>query len=218
MPVLRDTLSPPPTSWAGWEHELFAMSQPDAQVEGAIEKVQNGAIDAYSTVVEAYHIRLRNLIAGSSPPGVDADEIAHRAFVQAYRQIQDYRLGTNFYGWLSTIARNLLLAELKRYQRNQKNTSNYLNHLIAHGLVEVVEMEPEFNEERMVALKSCQEQISSESRQLLLARYESQTPLEQVAQGLGKSIAAIKFQLFAIRKKLLKCVRGKLAIGRLKED
>jgi len=204
--------------WVDWDFEFIRMNQPDPHVEGAIERVKAGTVDDYGVVVQAFHQRLRNFLVGSCPPGVDADEIAHRAFIEAFRQIQHYRLGTNFYGWLSVIARNLLLAELKRYQRLQKNSSSYLEHTLAQGLAEAVEVEPRLNEERVAALRSCQEQLSLESQTLLQERYGNQTPLEQVAQKIGKSVAAIKFQLFAIRKRLLKCVRGKLVVSQFAEE
>lgn len=203
--------------WVEGDIELRRMNQPDPTVEAAIERVKAGGVNDYGDVVQAFHARLRNSILGSCPPGVDADEIAHRAFIEAFRQIDHYRLGTNFYGWLSAIARNLLLAELKRYQRQQKNSASFLEHTLAQGLVEAVEAEPELNEGRAAALRGCREQLSEESQYLLVARYESQTPLEQVAVKIGKSIAAVKFQLFAIRKRLLKCVRGKLGAMRLAE-
>jgi len=190
------------------------MNQPDPDVEGALGRVKAGAIDDYGSVVRAYQQRLRNSILGSCPPGVDVDEVVHRAFIEAFRQIQRYELGTNFYAWLSTIARNLLLAEIKRCQRQQKNSANYLENVLAQGLAEEVEMDAELGTVRAEALRSCQEQLSPESQSLLQSRYDSQTPLEQVALQIGKSVAAIKFQLFAIRKKLLKCVRGKLAARR----
>lgn len=201
----------------GWEVKPVRMNQPDPHIEGALERVKAGAIDDYGTVVQAYQQRLRNSILGSCPPGVDADEVVHRAFIEAFRQIQRYELGTNFYGWLSTIARNLLLAEIKRCQRQQKNSANYLENVLAQGLAEEVEADGELDAVRAEALRSCQEQLSPESQLLLRSRYDSQTPLEQVALQIGKSVAAIKFQLFAIRKRLLKCVRGKLATRRFTE-
>ena len=200
--------------WGSWGVEFIRMNQSDPRIEDAIRRVKAGEIDAYGDVVGAYHHRLRNLLVGSCPPGVDADEVAHRAFIEAFRQIQNYRLGTNFYGWLSVIARNLLLAELKRLQRQHKNNAAYLEHLLAQGLAEAVEAEPLLEEQRALALRSCQQQLSMESQSLLQARYECQTPLEQVAGQLGKSVSAIKFQLFAIRQKLLKCVQRKLAANR----
>lgn len=204
--------------WAEkWEFEPVRMNQPDPHIESALERVKAGSIDDYGEVVRAYQQRLRNSIIGSCPPGVDADEVVHRAFIEAFRQIQRYEPGTNFYGWLSVIARNLLLAEIKRCQRLQKNSANYLENALAQGLGEAVAEEAELDTVRAEALRSCQEQLSLESQSLLQARYDSQTPLEQVALKIGKSVAAIKFQLFAIRKRLLKCVRGKLATRRFAE-
>lgn len=198
--------------------EFISMNHPDPHVESAIERVKAGGIDDYGEVVKAYHQRLRSFLIGSCPPGMDVDEIVHRAFIEAFRQIQNYRLGTNFYGWLCVIARNLLLAELKRYQRQQKKNALYLEDAIAQGLAETVEVETQQNEQKIAALQSCREQLSSESQFLLRARYDNQIPLKEVSQKIGKSVMAIKFQLFAIRKKLLKCVQSKLTANQIGEE
>ena len=102
------------------------MTEPN--VEEAIQKVKEGAARSYEVVVNAYHRRLRALVAAACPPGIEADEIAHLAFVTAFRQIHQYRPGTDFYAWLSVIARNLLLAEYKNVKRESKHRKDFLRH------------------------------------------------------------------------------------------
>lgn len=184
------------------------MSEP--HIEAALEQVKHGAADDYAVVIGAYQRRLRAWLAGVCPPGVEPDEIAHRAFIEAYQQIDRYQAGTRFYSWLSVIARNLLLAELKRRQRQEKNSANYLQHVVISGMLEEVAAQREDEEERISALRSCEESLSEECRALLRERYTEVNPLQLIATHLGKTVAAIKFQLFAIRRNLRDCVRRKL--------
>jgi RNA polymerase sigma-70 factor, ECF subfamily len=184
------------------------MSEP--AIETAIQKVRNGDLDAFAVVVEAYQRRLRSWLASLCPPGIESDEIAHRTFITAYRQIDRYEPGTHFFAWLGAIGRHLLLAELKRRQRQTEHSAQYLEHVLATGL-ETLAAEPlEFQERRIAALRACEEQLSGPARALLAERYARETPLNTVAQQLGKTVAAVKFQLFAIRRKLRDCVRRKL--------
>jgi len=184
------------------------MTEPE--IEAALGQVRRGAVDEYAVVVQAYQRRLRAWLAGVCPPQLEPDEIAHRAFIEAYKQVDRYQPGTNFFAWLSVIARNLLLAELKRLQRQAKNSANYLEHVVVNGMIEAVAEPLETQEERITALRACQELLSERSRCLLRERYALNTPLQTVAYQLGKTVAGVKFQLFAIRQKLRDCVRRKL--------
>jgi RNA polymerase sigma-70 factor (ECF subfamily) len=189
------------------------MSEP--HVEAALEQVKHGVVDEYAVVVEAYQRRLRAWLASVCPPGIEPDEIAHRAFIEAYKQIDRYQSGSSFFNWLSAFARNLLLAELKRLQRQQKNTANYLQQVVLSGCADTAAEPVEAQEERLAALRACAELLSEDSRALLRERYTHNTPLDAVARQLGKTVAAIKFQLFAIRRKLRECVLKKLELQRL---
>ena len=85
-----------------------AVNEPE--VQSAIERVRDGNVDDYRTVVAAYHQRLRAALAGLCPPGVEADEIAHLAFLEAYRNLARFEAGTNFFAWLCAIARRRITA------------------------------------------------------------------------------------------------------------
>jgi RNA polymerase sigma-70 factor, ECF subfamily len=198
----------PASGYVPGEGQSKTMSE--APIEAAVQHVRDGDLDAFSVVVGTYQRRLRGWLAGFCPPGIEPDEIAQRAFITAYRQIDQYQANTNFFAWLSAIGRNLLLAELKRRQRQDQQAAHYLEHLLATGLEAATAEAVEVQEQRMAALRACAEQLSERSRALLAERYARETPLDVVARELGKTVAAIKFQLFAIRHTLRDCVRRKL--------
>jgi DNA-directed RNA polymerase specialized sigma24 family protein len=48
---------------------------------------------------------------------------------------------------------------------------------------------------------------------LLSLRYSKDASIGSISRHLGKSASAVKFQLFAIRRKLRECVNRKIAMG-----
>ena len=183
------------------------MSQPD--IESAIDRVKTGAVDQYRTVIAAFHQPLRAALAGLCPPGIDADEIAHVTFIEAYRHLERYRSGSNFFAWLCAIARNQLLAETKRLLRQSRNQQNYLEHALTQRLLAVAEAHEELSEMRFRFLNECVALLSPASQSLLEARYQQRRPLDDIAQMLSKTVSAVSVQLFSIRQKLRECVEKK---------
>jgi RNA polymerase sigma-70 factor (ECF subfamily) len=183
------------------------MSEPE--IESAIERVKEGGLDDYRTVIAAFHGRLRAALAGLCPPGVDADEIAHITFIEAYRHLERYRSGSNFFGWLCAIARHQLLAESKRLLRRSQNQRNYLEHALTRRLQAAAEMHEEFSEIRFILLEECVAQLNPAAQSLLEARYQKRLSIDDIAKALSKTVSAVSVQLFSIRQKLRDCMEKK---------
>ncbi len=183
------------------------MSQPDT--ESAIERVKAGAVDQYRTVIAAFHQPLRAALVGLCPPGIDADEIAHVTFIEAYRHLERYRSGSNFFAWLCAIARNQLLAESKRLLRQSRNQQNYLEHALTQRLLAVAEAHEELSEIRFRFLNECVALLNPAAQSVLEARYEQRRAIDDIAKMLSKTVSAVSVQLFAIRQKLRECVERK---------
>jgi len=184
----------------------------EAEVEQAIREVQGGAPASYGIVVQFYARRLRALVAKHCPPSVETDEIAHLTFITAYREIQRYEAGTQFFGWLGSIARMLLMAELKRVKRDSHNKQNYLAYETAQGLEELAADPAEAGEAKIHALRTCTSQLSEEHQSLLRLRYVEDNSIQNLAEKLNKTLSAVKVQLFFIRRKLRDCVSRRIAI------
>ncbi len=178
----------------------------ETEVHQAIERVRDGNVDDYRTVVAAYHQRLRAALAGLCPPGTDADEIAHLSFIEAYRNLQRFQTGTNFFAWLCAIARHRLLAECKRLQRQSHNQQNFLNQLLIQEIHAQAEERSELSDLRLRLLADCVAQLTPDARHVLDERYHHRRPVEGIARALGRSASAVSVQLFAIRRKLRECI------------
>src|SRR5258706_9617086 len=106
----------------------------EGDIEEAIRRVRDGSVDAYEDVVGSCQGRLRAMISNMCPPGIDPDEIAHLAFVEAFRKIDQYTPNTRFFAWLATIARLLLLAELRKFRREARTRENYLEQAVGQAM------------------------------------------------------------------------------------
>jgi RNA polymerase sigma-70 factor, ECF subfamily len=181
----------------------------EADVEQAVLRVKAGAVDDYRTVVVEYHQRLRASLVGFCPPGVDADEVAHLSFIEAYRNIQRYRERTSFFSWLSAIARHRLLAECERIQRQARNQQNYLEHALAQRLHLGATEEQALDDTRLKLLTECVSLLKPDAQSLLENRYGRRLSVASMADALGRTAAAVSAQLFAVRQKLRECVEKK---------
>jgi RNA polymerase sigma-70 factor, ECF subfamily len=182
----------------------------DAQLETAIQAVKSGDLDAYAQVVSACQRRLRASVALKCPPGVDPDEIAHMAFVEAYKRIDQFQPGTDFYVWAWVFARNLLLAELKKRKRQARNRENYAAEMVADAMESELAQDADEGESYLDALQHCLSGLPEQARTLVRMRYDQGFSLAAAAKSFGKTISALKFQMFAIRRALRDCVRKNL--------
>jgi RNA polymerase sigma-70 factor, ECF subfamily len=181
----------------------------DPAVEDAVRRVREGSLDAYELVVRTYQARLRGLLAHACPPGVDADELAHAAFVEAFRRIDSYTPGTNFFAWLAAIGRNLLLVELRRSRNEARKHVNYAQQLVCETMESEVAGQGALDETRVNLLRECLGRLTDRMRSVLDMRYRENVPVASMAERLGKSVAAVKFQLFDVRRRLRDCVDRK---------
>ncbi|HZE97262.1 MAG TPA: sigma-70 family RNA polymerase sigma factor [Planctomycetota bacterium] len=186
----------------------------DDAVEEAIVQVRNGSVDAYETVVRAYQGRLRSVVANVCPPGIDPDEIAHLAFVEAFRKIDDYQPRTRFFAWVCTIARLIVLGELRKQRREARSRENYLGRVVGETAEAELEGGGELDEDRVRALRGCLAALPEHLREAVQLRYDRDATIESISARLGKSPGAVKVQLFDTRRKLRDCVNRKLALSR----
>lgn len=186
----------------------------EGNIEEAIRQVREGSVDAYETVVRSCQGRLRAMVANSCPPGIDPDEIAHLAFVEAFRKIDQYTPHTRFFAWLGTIARLIVLGELRKMRREARSRENYLEQVVGQVMEAELEAGSELDEARARALRGCVAGLPEHLRAAVHLRYGRDASIESVAQQLGKSPGAVKVQLFDTRRKLRDCVNRKLALQR----
>lgn len=178
--------------------------------EDVIARVTDGERGAFEVVVRRYERPLRAWLATQSPPGVDVDELAQRSFVAAYENRERFQVGTDYAAWLFTIARYQLRTELTRLRRVADYQSRYAPDLLKRELERNVTDTPELLEQRLDCLKHCLDSLGDHMRRFIVWRYEEEIPLEEMANRSGRSLAAVKKQLWMLRRKLHTCIEARL--------
>lgn len=183
----------------------------DASLEAAVRRVRQGDVQAFAMVVRQFERPLRAWLAAHAAPGVDVDEIAQRSFVAAYTRLEEYAAGTNFAAWLFTIARYQLKTETTRLRRIADYRSRYAPDLLARELDRRSGESAADDDEKLAFLRECLDALEERRRQFLTWRYDEAIPLTEMAERSGRSVMAVKKQLWLLRRQLQRCIEGKVA-------
>ena len=183
----------------------------DFPLDDAIRSVRNGNTAAFEIVVRQLERPLRVWLATHAPPGVDVDEVAQHSFIAAFTRLSDYKLGTNFAAWLFTIARFHLKTEVSRLRRVVDYHVRYAPDLLQRELERRSSEPPELQQARLDHLQTCLGQLGEHLHRFIRWRYAEEIPLDEMAARSGRSVAAVKKQLWQLRRKLHKCVEASMA-------
>lgn len=190
------------------ENHLDNRSDEQIAEDGLIGEVQAGNLAAFEQLINLHSSRLRAFVSMRLPVPHLIDEIAHEAFVFAYRHLDEFTPGSNFGAWLRAIANNLVRAEVLRYSRSVKNQENYLEHC----LVEAADGEGPAPESSMVVyLEECLGDLPEGQRELLQRRYRLAESTRDMAKAMGQSEAWVRTTLCRVRQALRTCVENKAA-------
>jgi RNA polymerase sigma-70 factor (ECF subfamily) len=183
----------------------------DSVVDDAIRRVRKGNTAAFEVVVRQFERPLRAWLAVQTPPGIDVDEVAQMSFVAAFTRLGDYELGTNFAAWLFTIARFRLKTEVSRLRRVADYHVRYAPDLLQRELQQRDSEPPQLQETRLEHLQTCLGGLGADLYRFIKWRYVEEIPLEEMADRSGRSVAAVKKQLWKLRRKLHACVEARMA-------
>ena len=186
----------------------------DQELESLIQLASHGNPKAFEPIVRAFERKLRAWLATVSPPGVDVDEIAQRAFITAYTKLSEFEQGTNFSAWLFTIARYQLRTETTRLRRIADYHTRYVPDLLLQELERRESGPPEVVSEKLEYLKQCLSKLGEHMQKFLVWRYDEEIPLEEMAKRSGRSVGAIKKQLWKLRQKLQDCILDSMENGK----
>ncbi len=175
-----------------------------------VHRVRAGDARAFEPLLDEHLPHIRAFIALKLPVSHLVDELAHEAFIFAFRKIADFQPGTSLRAWLRAIAWNLVRSELQRYAREQANLSKYE----LARLAETERHNRESDGEEIEALQDCLDRVPDGTRRLLTMKYTEQRSTEEMAGVLGRSLEWIRITLFRVRSELRRCIEGKTHAAR----
>jgi len=84
-----------------------------------VERVKSGDQRAFEQIVHKYRPMMARLIVGMLGNQQDADDVGQETFIRFYRSVHQYKGDASLGTYLTRIAINLALNELKRRQRRR---------------------------------------------------------------------------------------------------
>jgi RNA polymerase sigma-70 factor (ECF subfamily) len=175
-----------------------------------IARVARGETSAFESIVRRFERPLRAWLATQAPPAVDVDELAQLTFVVVFSKLREFEPGTDFAAWLFTIARFQLKTELTRLRRVADYHARFAPELLQRELELRSSESPELQQHRLDHLTECLESLGEPLLRYLTWRYEEEIPLEEMAARSGRSVSAIKKQLWQLRRRLHECIEARM--------
>ncbi len=92
---------------------------PVSEEQEWVRRSRKGDKEAFSRLVEKYRKRIYNLTYGMLGNREDALDMTQEAFLKAYRSLQGFRGGSDFYTWLYRIAYNRVIDHYRKEGRKR---------------------------------------------------------------------------------------------------
>ena len=138
----------------------------------------------------------------------DAEDVLQEVAVCVSKDYHKYDPERSFTAWALGIARNQALMFLRKQSRDRLAFGTEMMHIVETHLSESSLQEVEY---RRQALQECVQKLSESRRNLLAMRYAGDLRLAEISKRSGKSITAIKGQLYRLRKILADCIEHRLS-------
>ena len=136
----------------------------------------------------------------------DAADVMQGVALVLWRKFPELKEPDQFRKWAFGVARYETLAWLRDKARDRLVLADDVLNTVAH---ESFQIENQLSAQRE-ALEDCLEKLPSEQRTLVLAAYEPDVRIQDVAKQGGRTVAAFYQWLYRMRVRLLDCTRRTL--------
>lgn len=125
-----------------------------------------------------------------------AEDLAQDSFVRAFERISSFRVGAAFWPWLSTIARNLCIDELRQRRRTAERASEQVPELprVGQAVDNTVDhvMALHANEVTRGALRVALGQVNPRERSMIWRRAVEELSWSEIARADGTTVDAAR--------------------------
>lgn len=170
--------------------------------------VQNGDTDAFRQLVDKHKNRVAAAIARMAGSQFDHSELAHEVFVKVWKSAARYQPSAKFTTWLLTIARNLVLNEIRHRTRHSALSLDATAPGEDHPIHQV--QSPDHTSparsleetELLAAIEKALASLPENQRTAIHLRRVEDLSYEEIAAVMETSVASIKSLIFRARSQL----------------
>jgi RNA polymerase sigma-70 factor, ECF subfamily len=172
-----------------------------------IQQFKAGDPSTFESIVRTYQDRIYNLCYYLLGNPQDAEDAAQEVFIKAFRNLKDFQPEASLYTWLYRIGVNTCLDHKRKLRPEPLENESQAESLAS------TEPSPErryqFKEIGQV-INSALEQLSKNSRAVIVLKEIEGLPYEEIAEVLNTSVGTIKSRLSRAREELRRFLRGKV--------
>lgn len=172
------------------------LSQAD---DALVLRAQNGDHDAFGELVNRHQRRVW-MVCRQYVGSTEADAVAQDSLVKAFTRIDDFDRRAAFSTWLTRIAINTCLDELRRRRRGAVVDEEFDgdNELSRLDRVEDEDAGPELRimqRQAVAFLAAREENLPPRQREIFRLRFYAEMELEEIASALDVHVGTVKTQL-----------------------
>ena len=160
--------------------------------------------ELFISLFEADKNRLYSFIYAFVTNSAVADDIFQETSMTLWEEFSKFSVGTDFSKWANGIAYNRIRTHRRK---NKKYTLGFSDTLLESLSVSASSLEED--EKEWQILQDCQAGLPEHLRKLYNEFYVRNLRAQEVAEGSGRSIFAIRKAIHKLRKKLFDCVEFK---------
>ena len=174
--------------------------------EELVRKAQVGDAESFSVLADRWADRAYNLALGMVKNAADAEEVVQESFLNAYRALPRFKLGSSFGTWLYRIITNAALIRLRKSAREVfiEETQENNGHRVPEGLVDWTNtpLEDLINQETRELMDRAVKALPLDQRTVFILRDIDGLRAAEVAEILHLSVPAVKSRLHRARVQL----------------
>jgi RNA polymerase sigma-70 factor, ECF subfamily len=178
------------------------------EVSALVARAQAGDAEAFGLVYDRYVGQVFRFVYQRVADRQVAEDLTSETFLRALRNLASFRKpGGDFGAWVTTIARNVVTNWQRSHQRRERPVADLLDTAVVDRAPS-----PEASVVNLLtreALLAGIEQLNPDQRRCIVLRYLRELSIEETAQALGRTPAAIK----SLQHKALRALRGAAAGG-----
>lgn len=179
------------------------MSLTDQQL---VTQLRNGDQSAFGEIVERHQRAVYGYLRARIVQSSDADDLTQDVFLRFYLAQARFDSAALIRPWLLGIARNLLRERVRDHKRRREVGWTEL-------CLDIESVLPasawDSDEDALLQLPGCLDQLGPSSRQALDLRYRSEKRLAEIGETMHRSEGAIKLLMHRARIALRECLESK---------
>ena len=164
---------------------------------------KNGDEKAFEEIVKRYKERIGRIIFGMLGNTQDAEDIGQEVFIRFYYSMDNFRGDSELGTYLTRIAINLSINELRKRKRKIFNFSN--NYLEKQNIINepIFPKKIEINEMIEKSIAS----LNPKLRVVVVLRFLNSLSIKEIAAALKLPKGTVQSRLFRAQEKLLKVIK-----------